>query len=156
MNILLAAAALALAATDPEHPHGHSPHLGNVTFETTCSPAAQAAFEHGLGWLHSFEYRRAEQSFDEAAAADHGCGIADWGVAMSYYHPLWDGPTPAELEKGKSAIEKARAAGAKSERERDYHRGARRFLSGCRPARPQDARLRLFGCDGAASRALPG
>jgi len=120
MSILLAASALALAAIDPEHPHGPSPHLGRVSFGTTCSPAAQAAFEHGLAWLHSFEYRRAEQSFDEAAATDPGCGIAEWGVAMSYYHPLWDGPTPAELEKGKGAIEKARAAGAKSEREKDY------------------------------------
>lgn len=120
MNILLAASALALTAMDPGHPHGHSPHLGSVSFGTTCSPAAEAAFEHGLAWLHSFEYRRAQQSFDEAAADDPGCGIADWGVAMSYYHPLWDGPTPAELEKGKSAIEKAGVAGAKSERERDY------------------------------------
>jgi tetratricopeptide (TPR) repeat protein len=120
MNLLLTASAFALAAMDPEHVHDHSPQLGKLTFQTSCSPAAQAAFERGLGWLHSFEYRRAEQSFSEAAAADTGCGIADWGVAMSYYHPLWDGPTPAELEKGKRAIEKANAVGAKSEREKDY------------------------------------
>lgn len=120
MNILLNASAMALAAMDPEHSHGHSPQLGRLSFETTCSPAAQAAFEHGLGWLHSFEYRRAEQSFTEAAAADPTCGIADWGVAMSYYHPLWDRPTPAELDKGKSAIGKAQIAGAKSQREKDY------------------------------------
>ncbi len=120
MNILLNASAMALAAMDPEHSHGHSPQLGRLSFETTCSPAAQAAFEHGLGWLHSFEYRRAEQSFTEAAAADPTCGIADWGVAMSYYHPLWDRPTPAELDKGKSAIGKAQIASAKSQREKDY------------------------------------
>jgi hypothetical protein len=120
MNIFLGASALALAAMGPEHAHGHSPQLGKLSFGTTCSPRAQVAFEQGLAWLHSFEYRRAEQSFDEAAAADPGCGIADWGVAMSYYHPLWDGPTPAELEKGKGAIEKAKVAGAQSERERDY------------------------------------
>ena len=39
---------------------------------------------------------------------------------MSHYHPLWDGPTPAELAEGKAAIEKAKAAGAKSQREKDY------------------------------------
>jgi hypothetical protein len=120
MNMLLTASALALAAMDPEHSHEHSPHLGKLSFETTCSPSAQAAFQRGLGWLHSFEYRRAEQSFSEAAAADSRCGIADWGVAMSYYHPLWDGPTPTDFEKGKGAIRKAKAAGAKSEREKDY------------------------------------
>jgi len=118
--MLLTASALALAAMEPVHSHQHSPQLGKLSFETTCSPAAQLAFERGLGWLHSFEYRRAEQSFSEAVAADPGCGIANWGIAMSYYHPLWDGPTPAELAKGKSAIEKAATAAAKSERERGY------------------------------------
>ncbi|HWI89328.1 MAG TPA: hypothetical protein VNS11_08840, partial [Sphingomicrobium sp.] len=118
--MLLTVSALALAAMDPEHMHGHSPQLGKLTFETTCSPAAHALFHQGVAWLHSFEYQRAEQSFSEAAAADPRCGIADWGVAMSYYHPLWDGPTADELEKGKSAIETAKAAGAKSQRERDY------------------------------------
>ena len=98
MNMLLAAAALALAATDPEHLHEHSPQLGKLTFETTCKPAAQILFQQGVGWLHSFEYRRAAQSFSEAAAVDRGCGIANWGIAMSYYHPLWDGPTPADIE----------------------------------------------------------
>jgi len=118
--MLLTASALALAAMEPVHSHQHSPQLGKLSFETTCSPAAQLAFERGLGWLHSFEYRRAEQSFSEAVAADPGCGIANWGIAMSYYHPLWDGPTPTELAKGKSAIEKAATAAAKSERERGY------------------------------------
>lgn len=85
MNMLLTVSALALAAMDPEHMHGHSPQLGKLTFETTCSPAAHALFHQGVAWLHSFEYQRAEQSFSEAAAADPRCGIADWGVAMSYY-----------------------------------------------------------------------
>jgi hypothetical protein len=120
MISLIAASALAFATMDPEHSHDHVPQLGKLTFETSCSTAAQALFDQGLGWLHSFEYRRAQQAFDRAAATDAGCGIANWGVAMSYYHPLWDGPTPAELAKGKSAIEKAKASGAKSGREKAY------------------------------------
>lgn len=120
MNMSLAVSALALAAMDPEHSHEHAPRLGNVHMETTCNPAAQTLFEQGLGWLHSFEYRRAAQTFGQAAAADPGCGIAQWGVAMTYYHPLWDGPTPAELEAGTTAIGSAKAAGAKSQREQDY------------------------------------
>jgi Tfp pilus assembly protein PilF len=120
MNMFVTVSALALASMDSGHSHEHAPQLGTVSFETSCSPAAQALFLQGAGWLHSFEYRRAEQSFGAAAAEDPGCGIADWGVAMSYYHPLWDGPTSAELEKGKAAIDKAKAAGAKSQREKDY------------------------------------
>jgi tetratricopeptide (TPR) repeat protein len=120
VNMLLAAWAVALAAASPEHAHSHSPQLGALAFESTCSPAAQALLGTGLRWLHSFEYQEAERSFSQAAASDAGCGIANWGVAMSNYHPLWAAPTPAELKRGESAIEEAKAAGAKSQRERDY------------------------------------
>ncbi len=149
MNMLLTASALALAALDPEHSHEHSPQLGKLSFETTCSQAAQVAFERGLGWLHSFEYRRAEQSFSEAAATDPGCGIADWGVAMSYYHPLWDGPTPAELEKGKNAIGKAKAAGARSRREQDYIAALDIFY---RDSERRDLKTRAFAYSDAMGR----
>ena len=30
--------------------------LGNVHFETSCSPAAQDVFEHAMALLHSFEF----------------------------------------------------------------------------------------------------
>ena len=121
MNALLAVtSALALAVADPapEH-HHHSPQLGTLSFDTTCSPAAQALFMEGLGWLHSFEYEDAQRSFSKAAQTDSGCAIAHWGEAMSYYHPLWVPPTAAELEKGRIAITAAKAA-AKSQREQDY------------------------------------
>ena len=149
MIMLLTASALVLAAMDPEHSHEHPPQLGKLSFETTCGPSAQAAFERGLGWLHSFEYRRAEQSFSEAAGADSGCGIADWGVAMSYYHPLWDGPTPAELEKGKNAIDKAKAAGAKSQREKDYISALQTFY---RDSDRLDLKTRAFAYSDAMER----
>jgi hypothetical protein len=111
---------LAMAAMDPEHSHEHSPQLGKLSFETTCSPAAQAQFQTGLRWLHSFEYQESEHSFSAAATVDPGCAIAFWGIAMSNYHPLWAAPTPAEFAKGKEAIERAKAASAKSQRERAY------------------------------------
>ncbi|HEX6073168.1 MAG TPA: hypothetical protein VFY95_09200 [Sphingomicrobium sp.] len=120
MNAILATSALLLAATGPAHEHGHSPQLGKLSFESTCSPAAHARFETGLRWLHSFEYQEAERSFTAAAEADPGCAIADWGVAMSNYHPLWAAPTPEELQRAKAALVKAKAAGAKSERERAF------------------------------------
>ncbi|HEU5285449.1 MAG TPA: hypothetical protein VFU20_02930 [Sphingomicrobium sp.] len=115
--LLTSAAALALS---PGEQHDHSPKLGKLAFETSCSAPADAEFELGLRWLHSFEYDRAEKQFLKAADTDPGCAIAHWGVAMANYHPLWAPPTAAELDKGKAALAKARAAGAKSKREQDY------------------------------------
>ena len=120
MIALFSLSALAVAAMDSGHAHEHAPQLGKVTFETTCSPAAQAQFETGLRWLHSFEYQESEKSFSTAVLTDPGCAIAYWGVAMSNYHPLWAAPTPAEFAKGKDAIDKAEAAEEKSQREKGY------------------------------------
>jgi tetratricopeptide (TPR) repeat protein len=125
MKLLLAASALALAsaaqgAPDAHHDHGQAPQLGKLAFPTSCNAGADAHFQRGLGWLHSFEYEAAERSFSEAAAADPKCGIAYWGVAMSHYHPLWAAPSTTELEKGRAAVASARSAGGASERERDF------------------------------------
>jgi hypothetical protein len=121
MNALLLVSALALAEPAPHSDHQHTPEqLGRVTFETTCRPQAQAAFLRGAAWLHSFEYEQAEGTFNEAAAADADCAIAQWGVAMSLYHPLWAPPSAAELERGRAALTKAEARPARSQRERDY------------------------------------
>ena len=56
----------------------------------------------------------------EAAKADASCGIAHWGVARTWYHPIWAPPSPDELRQGTEAIGRALTAGAKTERERDY------------------------------------
>jgi tetratricopeptide (TPR) repeat protein len=39
---------------------------------------------------------------------------------MTYYHPIWEAPGPADLKAGVVAVEKARSVGAKTKRERDY------------------------------------
>jgi hypothetical protein len=76
--------------------------------------------------LHSFAYEQAEDAFRQIAAVDPSCAMAYWGVAMSLFHPIWAAgnptaaPTPAQLAKGSEAVDKARALGARSERERDY------------------------------------
>ena len=98
----------------------HLHDLGAVRFPVSCTPAAQKTFERGVALLHSFWYDEAEKTFSEAARADPACAMADWGVAMSRYHPLWAPPTPADLKKGREAVEKAKAAGARTQRERDY------------------------------------
>ena len=138
---LLAVAALAAQVHD--HDHDHAPRLGQLNFESSCTPAAQASLVQGLEWLHSFEYLRAEQQFSNAASADPACGIADWGVAMSNYHPLWAAPTPTELKKGMAAIDKARAVGAKTDREKDYIAALETFYRGA-PAIDHKSRVLAY------------
>ena len=101
--------------------HRHEPsELGRVNFVISCTPQAQKQFNRAVAWLHSFEYEEAEKAFTEVVATDPQCGMAYWGVAMSNYHPLWAAPTATELKRGWEAIEKARLAGARTQRERDY------------------------------------
>jgi tetratricopeptide (TPR) repeat protein len=119
MHILFA---LLLAAQMEHHDHSHSAErLGTVSFATSCKPEVQADFTRAVALLHSFWYEEAEKTFRRVAAADPQCGMAWWGVAMTNYHPVW--PTaysPAELERGKAAVEKAIAVGAKTPREKAY------------------------------------
>lgn len=102
------------------HRHERPEKLGVVNFSTSCSPAAQKKFNLAVAWLHSFEYEEAEKTFTEVAGTDPQCAMAYWGIALSNYHPLWVPPTPAELKKGWSAVEKAKAATKKNQREQDY------------------------------------
>jgi tetratricopeptide (TPR) repeat protein len=120
MKTLLLVSAMFLTQSGHQDHGGHTEKLGNVGFETSCSPAAQPIFLRGIAWLHSFEYEQAESSFKQAAQADPSCGMAHWGAAMSLYHPLWAPPSSAELERGRAAIAKARAALVRTQREKDY------------------------------------
>ncbi|MXP42212.1 hypothetical protein GRI75_11230 [Altererythrobacter soli] len=129
MNTLLLFSALAFAQASAAEGHDHGGH-GEVTFQTTCSPAAEATFLDGVAWLHSFEYEEAGKSFDKAAAADPSCAIAHWGTAMSLYHPLWAAPNAAELKRGRDAVARAQATPAKSERERGYVDAVAAFYQG--------------------------
>jgi hypothetical protein len=72
--------------------------------------------------LHSFGYEEARLTFLEAAKADAGCGMALWGVARTWYHPIWAPPSAEELKQGDAALDRAQAIGAKTDRERDYIR----------------------------------
>ncbi len=106
----------------PQHTHPHEPSekLGRVNFTVSCNPQAQRKFNRAVAWLHSFEYEEAEKAFSEVTVIDPRCGMGYWGIAMSNYHPIWAPPTAAELQKGSSAIERAKAVGARTQRERDY------------------------------------
>jgi tetratricopeptide (TPR) repeat protein len=127
--------ALALvAAGGAQQPHQHdypaSDKLGTVRFANSCSDAAKPTFARAMALLHSFEFGQAIDGFTASAATDSGCAIAYWGIALSRWgNPFAAGlkPVPA-LEAGRTAIEKATAIGAKSERERDFITAAGRLF----------------------------
>ena len=110
------------AQAQPGHARhaGHDDSLGTVVFETTCAKDTAAGFTRAVALLHSFGYEAARHAFEEVAASDLRCGMAHWGIAMSYYHPVWAPPTAAELAAGAAAAARASEVGASTPRERAY------------------------------------
>src|ERR1700704_1098894 len=95
--------------------------LGRVHFEASCTLQGQEKFDRGLAMVHSFFYPDSIEAFTEAAAADPQCAIAYWGIAISNRpNPLILPLTAASLKNGLEAVEKGKAIGAKTERERDW------------------------------------
>lgn len=114
------AAGPAAAQESHEHKHPETEVLGRVDFPITCKPEGQPAFNRAMALLHSFGYEAAREAFATLAEQDPACGMARWGVAMTWYHPIWAPPTPAELAAGRAAAEEAARLGARSEREKGY------------------------------------
>jgi tetratricopeptide (TPR) repeat protein len=95
--------------------------VGSVHFTTSCSKAIEGKFNHAVALLHSFQYEQAREAFEELFSLDSNCAMAQWGVAMSHYHGLWDNGDEAA---GRQALQKAKEiAGANPEtttREKAY------------------------------------
>jgi tetratricopeptide (TPR) repeat protein len=106
------------SATAPEP--GDLRGVGKVTFPITCSPEVQSDFARGVALLHSFFYEEARRVFTSVAERDPKCAMAQWGIAMTWWHPIWTPPTPDEMRAGKAAIEKAMSMEAGTERERGF------------------------------------
>jgi len=121
LTIVAGVTALSLLAPSPAAAQSDADkQLGNVHFATTCNETAQRRFDRAIRYQHSFWYRAAREVFEEAAKGDDACAIAYWGVALSYLDNP-HGPIPGpNVAPGLAAIQKAKAVGAKSERERDY------------------------------------
>jgi tetratricopeptide (TPR) repeat protein len=94
--------------------------LGTVHFATSCNETAQRRFDRAMRYQHSFWYAESKEIYQEAITADPECAIAYWGIALSLLgNPHGAIPAP-NLPLGLAAIAKAKAVGAKTERERDY------------------------------------
>jgi hypothetical protein len=121
LTLMILAGALAAAAQEDHSQHKHDvAGLGLVDFATSCNAKAQTLISRAAAMLHSFGYEESRLTFAEAAKADASCGMAHWGIARTWYHPIWAAPSPAELKQGAAALEQARATGAKTARERGY------------------------------------
>jgi tetratricopeptide (TPR) repeat protein len=108
-------------AQEPEqHKHDMGEKLGVVNFTVSCNGAAQQQFNRAVALLHSFWYEEAEKGFAAVTKSDPNCGMGYWGIAMSYYHPVWSPPVAAELRNGSAAVQEANVVGAQTPRERDY------------------------------------
>src|SRR5215813_3868198 len=105
-------------ATAPEP--GDLRAAGKVEFPISCAPDVQSEFSRGVALLHSFFYEEARRIFTSVAERDPKCAMARWGIAMTWWHPIWTPPTPDEMRAGKAAIEKAMAMNAGTDRERGF------------------------------------
>ena len=94
--------------------------VGKVTFPITCAADVQSDFARGVALLHSFFYEEARRVFTSIAERDPKCPMAQWGIAMTWWHPIWTPPTPDEMRAGKAAIAKAMSMNAGSDRERGF------------------------------------
>jgi tetratricopeptide (TPR) repeat protein len=157
-GVLLTSGARGVAAPAATPTLGDLSKVGSVHFPTTCDPSVQKEFERGLALLHSFFYEEARRVFTSVAEKDPQCAIAQWGIAMTYWHPIWTPPDSSELAAGRAAVARALAATKKDEREAGYIRAIQAYYEGlpepvipaagavaeqsCHGPRPADARGR--------------
>jgi tetratricopeptide (TPR) repeat protein len=139
------AALLPLSAASWAHITGKAPEqLGKVSFANSCLPAAQATLERGVALLHSFWFRESERAFREAIVRDPDCAIAGWGIASAFIgNTFATGPNPAQAQQAKEAIERSRATGRKTERERNFIEAIAQYYDQY-PSRPHGQRMKTL------------
>ena len=108
----------------------HASHpLGTVYFPITCSEKAQVEFNRALALLHHMTYPQAREAFQQVATTDPRCTMAQWGIAMTLFQPLWPTrPGPEALQRGWEAAQKAKALQPPTERERLFVAAAEAFF----------------------------
>lgn len=80
---------------------------GRIEFPISDDAAVRPEFERGVALLHSFFYEEARRIFTGVAEKDPTCAMAQWGIAMTWWHPIWTAPTKEEMAAGTAAIDRA-------------------------------------------------
>ena len=125
-SLALAVATALVATVLPASAHEADPkaaRLGKVHLSVSCSEAAQKDFDLALAYYHSFAWEQYKAPLDRAIAADPGCGMVHWLRALGMLDNPFGWPvnlTPKIHDDGLAALDAARKAGLKSQRERDY------------------------------------
>ena len=130
----LAAVALllpCLGLSTPAASHDASKHsgtnlsrLGKVEFKVECNAAAQQEFNRAMALYHSFAWHDAHEGRSTASPrptrpAAWPTGAAPWRCSTIPF--IWPGNLPpAKLNDVAAALDAARKAGLKSQREKDY------------------------------------
>jgi len=118
-------------AAAQDHAHDSGGTFGTVHFETSCNASVQAEFDRAVAMLHSFFYPETEKAFRAIAEREPACAMAYWGVAISQRpNPLTAPFPPQLLQQGWEAIQRARAANASTQRERDWIEALAPFYEG--------------------------
>lgn len=82
--------------------------LGSVHFQTSCNDVAQRRFDRGMRYQHSYWYLNAKEIFEDAIKADPTCGMAYWGIALTYMDNPHNAIPKPNLAPGLAAITKAK------------------------------------------------
>jgi tetratricopeptide (TPR) repeat protein len=129
LPVISTAIALALAAsTTGQAQHQHD-QLGTVTFPTSCDARVQSDFERGVAMLHSYWFNYAGKVFRSVLERDPACTIAYWGIALDLLGNTLSGPpSPEAAQAAWAALEAARTADAKTQRERDWVNAVRAYF----------------------------
>ena len=105
------------AAAAAQHQH----ELGTVKFPVACNAQAQEQMNRAVAMLHSFWFPEARKTFEAVLAADAGCGIAYWGIALTHFgNPIAGGTAGTAQAAGWAAAQKGLEVGARNERDRAY------------------------------------
>jgi len=99
-----------LALCQEDHHHALTEEeVGSVHFSTSCAADLAGNFNRAVALLHSFQYEQARQAFGEISEHDPQCAMAQWGIAMSHYHGMWDN---GDAAAGRVALNKAKQIAA--------------------------------------------
>src|SRR5262245_43542346 len=145
-------------AQEHEHSHGeaesHGESPGTVHFPTSCRNV-DAEFTRAVALLHSFGYEEARREFEAVAAKDPSCAMAYWGIAMTWYHPIWAPPNAKDLAAGMAAAQKAAKLPAKTKREQGYIAAIGVFYKDADPANHRERALAYSAAVEQLARQLP-
>lgn len=107
-----------MAATTDHSQHAEK--IGNVHFPNSCGADVAQRFDRATALMHNFAFPLSNKAFSEITASHPDCAMAYWALAMGARgNPLIGAPAAPAMKSGAANIEKAKAAGAKTPRERD-------------------------------------